>query len=190
MTLMPKIDPHASWGPLHVRAEQETDPRRKTLLQAVADHMEAEICGHLQPLMDTLTAEPVYHFWGTNIMLLEGREAVTGFYSQMIAGGGNQFEVVVENIIAGDDHIVTEGQVKQCYTGKELLAMGMAEVNGEPVENRDLFVTSAQLVTVWPGDADGKLIGEDIYFGSDPFASIECVQASDLPDYYRHQDRV
>ena len=59
---MPKIDPHASWGPLHARAAQETDPRRKTLLQAVGDHMEAEICGRLQPLMDTLTAEPVYHF--------------------------------------------------------------------------------------------------------------------------------
>jgi hypothetical protein len=63
-------------------------------------------------------------------------------------------------------------------------------VNGEALENGDLFVTTAQLVTVWPGDADGKLIGEDIYFGSDPFGSIERIQASDLPDYYRYQDRV
>jgi hypothetical protein len=190
MRIMPKIDPNASWGPLHAQAEQETDPRRKKLLQAVGDHMQAEICGRLDPLMDTLTAEPIYHFWGTNIMVLEGREAVTGFYSQMIAGGGNQFEVVVDNIIAGADHIVTEGQVKQCYTGKELLGMGMTEVNGERIASHDLFVTTTQLVTVWPGDAEGKLIGEDIYFGSDPFANIERIEAGDLPDYYQYEDRL
>ena len=187
---MPKIDPHASWAPLHAKAEAETDPRRKALLQAVGDHMEAEICGHLEPLMATLTAEPVYHFWGNNVMLLEGRQAVEAFYRNMIAGGGNQFEVVTDNIIAGADHVVSEGQVKQCYTGKELKAMGMTEVNGEAVEDGHLFVTTAQLVTVWPGDPDDKLIGEHIYFGSDPFAQIERVEASDLPDYYEYQHRI
>ncbi len=95
-----------------------------------------------------------------------------------------------DNIIAGHDHIVTEGQVKQCYTGKELLGMGMTEVNGERIASHDLFVTTTQLVTVWPGDAEGKLIGEDIYFGSDPFANIERIEAGDLPDYYQYEDRL
>jgi hypothetical protein len=140
--------------------------------------------------MDTLTAEPIYHFWGFNTMLLDGREAVNGFYSQMIASGANQFEVVSDNIIAGADHVVTEGQVKQCYTGKELLGMGMTEVNGESIANDHLFLTTTQLITVWPGDADDKLIGEDIYFGSDPFANIERIESTDLPDYYQYQDRV
>jgi hypothetical protein len=187
---MPKIDPHASWGPLHARAETETNPRRKALIQAVGDHMEAEICGHLEPLMATLTAEPIYHFWGNNVMVLEGRAAVEEFYRNMIGAGGNQFEVVVDTIIAGDDHVVTEGQVKQCYTGKELKGMGLTEVNGEAVADDQLFVTTAQLVTVWPADSDAKLIGEDIYFGSDPFADIERVTPSDLPDYYEYRHRI
>jgi hypothetical protein len=187
---MPKIDPHASWAPLHAKATAETHPRRKALLQEVGDHMEAEICGRIEPLMATLTAEPIYHFWGNMVMVLEGYAAVEEFYRNMIAGGGNQFQVITDNIIAGDDHVVTEGQVKQCYTGKELKAMGRTEVNDEPLADDQLFVTTAQLVTVWPGDPDNKLIGEDIYFGSDPFGNIERIEASDLPDYYEYKHRI
>ena len=91
---MPKIDPHASWAPLHAKAAAEQDPRRKALLQAVGDHMEAEICGRLEPLMATLTEEPVYHFWGNNVMLLEGYAAVEEFYRNMIAAGGKRIRTV------------------------------------------------------------------------------------------------
>ena len=61
---MPKIDPHRSWLALAARASQEPNPRRRGLLLKVRDHMESEIKGQLEPLMATLTADPVYHFWG------------------------------------------------------------------------------------------------------------------------------
>ncbi len=57
------INPHHSWLPLEERAAAEDNPRRKALVTAVRDHMEAEIKGQLDPLMDTLTSEPIYHFW-------------------------------------------------------------------------------------------------------------------------------
>ena len=114
---MPKINPHASWLPLEAAWRNQPTQRRSALVKAVRDHMEQEILGNLEPLMVTLTAEPIYHFWGNgdNNMVIQGRDAVRAFYSNMFASGGNQFEVVVENLIVGDDHVVTEGQVKQVH---------------------------------------------------------------------------
>lgn len=183
---MPKIEPHASWLPLEARAKTESDPRVRTLLTAVRDHMEHEIRGDLEPLMATLTAEPVYHFWNpAGSFKLEGRAAVAGFYTNMIAAGGNQFEVVVHKIVADRGNVITEGQVKQVQTGAALLAAGRKEVGGAPVKPDELFLTCAQLVTVWPGDAAGKLVGEDIYFGEDALATAVRITRADLPAYHR-----
>lgn len=183
---MPKIEPHASWLPLEARAKSESDPRVRTLLLAVRDHMEHEIRGDLPALMATLSAEPVYHFWNpAGSFALKGRAAVTDFYTNMIAAGGNQFEVVVERIVADRGSVITEGKVKQLQTGSALLAAGRKEVGGAAVAPGDLFLTCAQLITVWPGDADGKLVGEDIYFGEDALATAVKIVRSDLPSYHR-----
>ena len=183
---MPSINPFHSWLPLEARAARETDPRVRTLLTAVRDHMEHEIRGDLPELMATLTAEPIYHFWiPAGAFTLRGREAVTGFYSNMIAAGGNQFEVVVEKIVADRGSVITEGQVKQVQTGKALLAAGRSEVGGAAVAPGDLFLTCAQLITVWPGDAGGKLIGEDIYFGEDALSTARKINREALPPGFR-----
>lgn len=182
---MAKIDPHQSWLPLEIRAAAESSPRRRQLLTEVRNHMEYEIKGLLDPLMGTLTASPVYHFWGSEPSVLEGYDAVRAFYSDMMSRGGHQFEVVVDRIVVDDGAVITEGQVKQVYKGAALIAMGMAELHGQALDAGDLVLTTAQLITVWPGDPDGKLIGEDIYFGHDPFRRAEKITADDLPDYYR-----
>ena len=183
---MPKIEPHASWLPLETRVKSESDPRVRTLLQAVRDHMEHEIRGDLPALMVTLTAEPIYHFWNpAGSFKLEGREAVAGFYANMIAAGGNQFEVVVQKIVADRGSVITEGQVKQVQTGAALLAAGRKEIGGAAVMPDGLFLTCAQLITVWPGDAEGKLVGEDIYFGEDALAAAVRITRADLPAYHR-----
>ncbi len=171
---MTQFDPHRSWGPLAERAAAETNPRRKQLLIAVRDHMEHEIKGHLEPLMATLTAAPVYHFRGAYpAMTLTGREAVTEFYRNMIAAGGNNFEVLTTRIVVDDDAVVTEGAVKQVYPGKALIDMGKNEVDGKPVDAEARYLSTTAIITVWPADPDGKLIGEDIYFGDAPLTHLE-----------------
>lgn len=182
---MAKINPHQSWLALEERAAAETYPRRKQLLTEVRNHMEYEITGQLDALMGTLTASPIYHFWGSEPAVIEGFDAVRGFYRDMFARGGQQFEVVVERIVVDDDAVITEGQVKIVHKGETLLAMGRHELDGEPLQASDLVLTTAQLVTVWPADADGKLIGEDIYFGHDPFLRAEKISQDDLPDYFQ-----
>ncbi|MEQ9002993.1 MAG: nuclear transport factor 2 family protein [Pseudomonadales bacterium] len=182
---MPKIDPHRSWLALEARAAEEANPRCRALLLKVRDHMRHEILGEIEPLMATLTASPVYHFWGGTPSVLQGAEAVRGFYQAMFERGGQQFEVVVERIVVDETAVITEGQVKIVRRGAELRAAGVDQVAGEPLADGDLVLTTAQLITVWPADADGRLVGEDIYFGEDPLARAEKIQPADLPSYYR-----
>jgi hypothetical protein len=47
-----------------------------------------------------------------------------------------------------------------------VLAAGVQELEGEPVDANGTYVNEGQLLTVWPAGADGKLVGEDIYFGT------------------------
>jgi limonene-1,2-epoxide hydrolase len=182
---MHKIEPHQSWLALEQRAAKESNPRHKKLLTEVRDHMEHEIKGELEPLMATLTAEPIYHFWGNDPSIIQGYDDVKAFYQGMISAGGQQFEVVVERIVVDDGAVITEGQVKNVQKGATLKAMGIEEVDGSPVNADDLFVTTAQLVTVWPADPDGKLVGEDIYFGENSMNHIERISRDELPDYYQ-----
>ncbi len=179
------IEPHASWLALEARAADEQDERRRVLLTRVRDHMEHEIKGRLELLMATLTAEPIYHFRGQMpAAVLRGYEAVRSFYASMFENHGEQFEVVLERIVVDDGAVVTEGRVKQVYSGAGLLLMGVREHDGQPVGDQDLFVSNAQLVTVWPADPDGKLVGEDIYFGEDPLTTLRRITRSELPPYH------
>ena len=179
------INPHNSWLALENRAAVEQNSRRKALVTAVRDHMEYEIKGQLEPLMETLTSHPIYHFWGqAEPAVIEGRDAVRAFYGSMFDTGGQQFEVVVDKVVVSDNHVITEGQVKQIHRGAALVAMGIKEIDGESVQDDGLFVATAQLVTLWPGDADAKLIGEDIYFGSNAFSNLRKITPRNLPPYY------
>jgi hypothetical protein len=188
---MPLLNPSQSWLPLEARFRAEKDPQTHRLIKEVRYHVEHEIAGDLEALMDTLTLDPIYHFYGGAApMTLIGRVAVEGFYKQMIAAGGNQFEIVIKRIVADPGAVITEGVVKQVHTGKELIAMGRKEVGGGPIGNADLFLSTTQLLTVWPSDPDGKLVGEDIYFGEPPLSNLERISQGDLPKGYRWEHRV
>ena len=182
---MSLIEPFASWLPLEARAAEEPEGPGRTLLELVRAHMEHEIRGEIEPLMATLTDAPVYHFWNETPSVLEGHDQVRGFYQGMIASGTNQFEVVVERIVVDPGAVITEGRVKQVYTGVMAAAMGLAELDGTPLAADELVLTTTQLITVWPAAADGKLLGEDIYFGHSPLRNVVRITPADLPDYYR-----
>jgi hypothetical protein len=180
-----EIDPHRSWLALEARAEREPNERHRNLILQVRDHMAHEIRGELDPLMATLIAEPVYHFWSENPFVLEGRAAVRGFYETMFARGGNQFQVVVDRLLVDDIGVVTEGQVKQVYRASQIAAMGATELDGTAIGEDDLILTTTQLITVWPAGVGGKLVGEDIYLAHSPLRHARRIRPDALPDYYR-----
>jgi hypothetical protein len=177
-----KVDPTRTWAAVEAAYAAETNPRHKKLLKEVRDHMKTEVCGEIELLMATLTAEPQYHIWGTGPDRgPKGRQAVRAFYEMLIASGGNLFEFNVEKIVVNDNAVVTEGRLRNTHPGAALLAAGVTQVNGEPVDADARYVSNAQLLTVWPADPDGKLIGEDIYFGSNPFDLLEKLAPGDVP---------
>jgi hypothetical protein len=136
--------------------------------------MRSEIRGELEPLMATLIDEPRYHFWGIGAESgPKGRAAVRAFYEAMIASGGNRFEFVVERIVVDEQAVVTEGSMRQLLPGSSVLAGGVEQVDGRLVDADAEYLTEYHILTVWPGDADGRIIGEDIYFGSMPMSSLE-----------------
>ena len=182
-----KIDPHKSWIPLREKADETENLSHKKLLNEVANHMEAEIKGQLEPLMNTLTAEPVYHFWRVSDvnMILNGYDEVSGFYSNMFENGGEQFEVVTKRIIVNDDGVITEGKVKQVYTKDSLKLMGLTSETFPNLDKSNLWLSNTQLITVWPSDPDLKLVGEDIYFGENPMDTLKPINEDEIPDYYK-----
>ncbi len=173
MSETPTFDPDQSWAPLDWRIEQESDPRRRRLLEQVREHMCTEIGGELEPLMATLVDEPRYHFWGTPVEGgPKGRAAVEEFYRQMIEGGGHRFHFDIRRIVVDEDAVVTEGLMRQKVPGAAAAMSGLEEVGGEPLDPEASYLAETQILVVWPMAEDGRIIGEDIYFGSPPLAQL------------------
>jgi hypothetical protein len=168
-----KFDPDKSWAPLDARISKETDTRRREVLERVRDHMRTEISGDFDGLMATLTDDPRYHFWGVPVEGgPKGRQAVSDFYRQMIDGAGHRFYFDIERIVVDDDTVVTEGKIHQKTSVEALRASGIKEVEGEPLDDDATYLAETHIVTVWPIASDGRIIGEDIYFGSPPLANL------------------
>jgi len=173
MTTRPQFDPARSWQALEERIETEKDPRCRQLLEQVRDHMRSEIRGEFDALMATLVDDPQYHLWGLGAeMGPKGRQAVETFYTGMIATGGNHFEFESMRIVVDHDTVVTEGVFRSLIPGAALIASGVSEVSGEPVDADARYVSENQILTVWPAAEDGRIKGEDIYFGSPPMSSL------------------
>jgi hypothetical protein len=167
------FDPDQSWGALERRMETEKDPRRRQLLSQVRDHMRTEITGQLDALMATLIDEPQYHFRGLGFdMGPKGRDNVHAFYRDMIASGGNRFMFDIQRIVVDEHSVVTEGFMRSLTTGSDLIASGVTEVDGDAVDAAARYVSENLILTVWPADEDGRLVGEDIWFGSTPNSKL------------------
>ena len=173
MSVKVAFDPDKTWGPIEERMEKEKNPRKRKLLGEVRDHMRAEITGKFDELMDTLTDDPQYHLWGLPVeMGPKGREAVATFYKNMFEAGGNRFHFDIRRIVVDEGAVVTEGAMIQPMVGATLIAAGIETVEASAVDPTAEYLSEWQILTVWPGDKKGKLIGEDIYMGSPPMGNV------------------
>lgn len=163
------FDPDSSWRILEERMALEKDPVCRGLLEEVRNHMRAEIGGQLEPLMDTLIPEPIYHFrmFGPEGGP-KGREAVHSFYQGMIENGGNRFQFEIQRIYVDEGGVVTEGKMRQTVAGEAVVAAGVEQIDDEAVDPGKTYLTENHILTVWPAGEGGKLVGEDIFFGSSP----------------------
>ncbi len=173
MSERPVFDPDQSWAALERRMESEENPRRRDLIAQVRDHMRFEISGQLEELMATLVDEPQYHFRGLGFdMGPKGSENVRAFYEGMIANGAHRFMFDIQRIVADEHSVVTEGSMRAVTKGSGLIVSGVTEVEGEAVDVDASYLSESLILTVWPADEDGRIIGEDIWFGNTPNSNV------------------
>lgn len=168
-----QFDPERSWHLLDEKIKTETNSRCRQLLEQVRDHMRTEVRGELDGLIATLVDDPQYHIWGMGPDFgPKGRDAVAEFYKNMIATGGNNFEFEMRRIVVDQNAVVTEGVIRVLMSGASVIASGVSDVSGSPVDEQARYVSENQILTVWPAAKDGRLLGEDIYFGSPPLSCL------------------
>ena len=170
------LDCRNNWRLLDQLLEQEPTAEKRQLLNQIKLHMQAETGGDLTTLMSTVTASPVYHQWSADGVDSgpKSRADLEEFYRNLIASGANQFEYAIERVVIGDRCVVTEGNIRIPFTGEMLASMG------KEVDVNARYATAGRCVTFWPFDAEGKIIGEDIYtLGGFDFDNVEQVEVHD-----------
>ena len=157
---MKVIDPERSWLALEKRMASESNARRRAVLARVRDHMRDELRELLEPVMATLSDEPLYHFHGMpGFDVLRGRPAVESYYRQMFSAGRMNAEFVIERIAVDDNTVVTEGKMIALADRASMPA-------DQPKQDAAQFLAVTPLLVVWPVTEDGMLIGENIYLGA------------------------
>ncbi len=180
------INPRNSWTALETAAASAATPEQAALISSVVTLLKAEISGDIDALMATLADEPVVNMWHpAGPARLEGYGTIRELYTTMFASGAEQFEFVVEKIIVGESNLVTEGRFKQVYNTRMLEDLGMGHITGDEDSGDGLWMSNAQIVVVWPVADNGKLIGQDIYFGEDPMSTLEPIDRKQLPPDFR-----
>ncbi len=167
--MSPVIDQAVTWRKVEERLAVETDAILRRNLETLLAHMRAEMAGDVDGLLDTLSDRVHYHAYGAPDPLSspEGKEGVRAFYERFIASGAGRLQLDIDRLVVDRDCILTEGVMRMAYPGRTLQAMGIS------VDDPDAhYLYEARMATLWPFDADGMVLGEDTYTGSDGFAGI------------------
>lgn len=161
------VEGSSSWQMIADRLEAEPSDHRRDLLLRVATHVEAEVRGDIPALMETMIDEPEYHFLGrSGFAGPKGRVETERHYETLVATGMNRLEFDVTRVIVDDDHVITEGTFRHAVSGP--MATAMAPSHDHPDVAAGWYLVEYQAIVVWPFDASRRIVGEDIYFGTDP----------------------
>ena len=166
---MTLIDQALTWKAVEERLAVETDAVVRHNLEVVLEHMRAEAALDVDRLMATVNDDPHYHFRnGPARGEFHGRDAVRTFYEGFAASGATKLQVDTYRLVADRYCIITEGVQRIAFPAATLAMRGITV--DDPSAD---YLFEAWSVTIWPFDEDGKLIGEDAYYGGDGFRGIE-----------------
>ena len=175
------IDPARTAPRLQRAIDEAATPRQAQLIRQVQVHLQAEISADLPALMATLVDEPTYHVWNAaGPVTLTGREMIEQLYQDMFDLGTQQFEFDISKVVASDSNVVTEGRMRQLHTAELLRMQGLDAVNGEAMDEDGLWLSDAQVLVVWPAAQDGRLVGEDTYYGEDPLDRLIPIRTDEI----------
>jgi hypothetical protein len=178
------FDPNHGWHNLQARLDTAKGTRLRQVLGVVRDHLYAEATGDFDMLLGTLSADPQYHFWSSSSPFAggpKGLDAVIAHYRGVYEDNRQLVDWDIDRIVADDGCVVTEGRYRQLYPGWALTSKGVAVDDPNAV-----YEVRAQLLILWPVDADGKLTGEDAYGDGSMFDldHVRKLDRSDVPEAF------
>jgi hypothetical protein len=162
---MPLIDPGKNWAPLEKRLEQETDPKLRRQIQEVMFHIQTEARGEIDRALARLAPTAAYRI-RDNInppVTLSGVDEIRAqFYDTLSANAdAARLEWAMFRVMVDDGVVVTEGNLKIGIKGSALVKMGIEAEDSDEA----LYLQEGQHMVVWPFDQQGRLIGEEVYYG-------------------------
>jgi len=163
------IDPRKNWQLAQERLAQETDPRRRQILETLITHAQAEAAADFPALMDTVSPDAHYRSYAAGdeaanaAQSPKGKDAIAAYYKAIVESGCHFIEHDAERIAVGRDTLTTEGELKMAYPGAVLAAMEI-----EAPDPGSLYLYQQRLLIVWEFDDEGLVLCEDSYSGGGP----------------------
>lgn len=160
------IDPRNNWSLAEKFLTEESDPRRRQILETLIAHSKAEAKPDFEALMATVADDAKYVSYtggeGAKANSPQGKGAVGEYYAMIVGSGMNFIEHHVDRMAVGRDTLTTEGDMKMAYPGAILKTMGI-----EVPDESSLYLYLDRLIIVWEFDDAGRVICEDSYSGGD-----------------------
>ena len=160
------IDPRRTWAMPEKFLAEESDPRRRQILETLISHAKAESRADFESLMGTVSPRAHYRSYATDDPAMneaqspQGKDGIAAYYRAIVESGCHFLEHATERMAVGSDTITTEGELKMAYPGKVLDAMGIAVSDPD-----SLYLYQQRLMIVWDFDEDGLVLCEDSYSG-------------------------
>lgn len=144
--------------PVEALLQKTTNPLHRAILENFRRHVHLEGSGQFDKIVapDMMSDHPVYRIsWGTNPVVVEGKEGVVNFYSSI----GAQVLWNSDDFLAVNDWgIADELTFNQLLKGSDLRRMGYQADDPDAhyhLQSRQAFI--------WPYDEKGRLKGENLY---------------------------
>lgn len=162
--------------------EKTENPRHRFLLMAFDRHRTLEMAGRYEELFapDMMVGEPVYHLRANGMNLrLEGAETVKSLYRMWHATHQSAFYTENEEVAVADNFVASVTTGYQQVSGRSLrigkvlsffpkflserlVKRALARSGFEPDIN-SMYLYKSAYQMFWPYDAQGRLLGEDIW---------------------------
>lgn len=145
--------------------DRTSNSRHRAILLNYHRHSTLEVCGYYEEILgpDMTVEHPMYAFHSAGrYWTVEGMPAVRDMYRKMVESGSTTIHHTDE-VLAVDDHgFLSEYMTHRYWRGADLARRGQAVPN--PALN---YIVSQSFMVRWPFDADGRMIGERVFYGND-----------------------
>lgn len=179
--------------------DKTENPRHRFLLMAFDRHRNLEMAGRYEELFtpDMMVGEPVYHIRANRVNLkLEGADLVKSLYRMWAATNQSVFYVENEEVAVADNFVASVAVGFQQVSGRSLrinrilnyvpkfigdrlvkrvLASGKFEA-----DDNAMYLYKSTYQMFWPYDAQGRLLGEDIWEADPDQAVITKLDPADV----------